>query len=154
MIFLAYHISPVLSRSPSFFSSFSSSCLSDRNAARDWASDVVLHRRCRLSLASTFRRQSRGLRTIFGDTGTALQSSPETLSNVSNRRVRDRHFYLISGKLQFHHSGPHGDARDHCERWKQRTFNNEIDFACTQSLNAMKVDNIKLQKIISSSGIG
>ena len=34
VIFLAYHISPVPSRSPSFFSSFSSSCLPGRNAAR------------------------------------------------------------------------------------------------------------------------
>ena len=79
--------------------------------------------------------------------------SLERLEKVSNRRVRDRHLHLLNGELQFHHSGPHGDARDQCERWKQRTFNNEIDFAGPQSLNAMKVDNIKLQKIVSSSGL-
>ena len=59
MAVLAYRTSPVLSRSPSLIPSFpSSSCRFDKNAARDWASDVVLHRRCWLSLASTFRSKS------------------------------------------------------------------------------------------------
>ena len=59
MAVLAYRLPPVLSRSPSRFPSFpSSSCRFDKNAARDWASDVVPHRRCWLGLASTFHRLS------------------------------------------------------------------------------------------------
>ena len=54
MAVLAYRISLILSRSPSLFPYLpSSSCRFDKNAAR-----VVLHRRCWLSLASTFRSNS------------------------------------------------------------------------------------------------
>ena len=69
--------------------------------------------------------------------------SPEKLVKVSNRRVRDRHLHLLNGEFQFHHSGPRGDARGQCDRWKHRTFNNEIDFAGPEGLDPMEVDNIK-----------
>ena len=37
--------------------------------------------------------------------------SLESFEKVSNRRLLDRHLHLLNGELQFHHSGPRGDAR-------------------------------------------
>ena len=71
--------------------------------------------------------------------------SLERLVKVSPRRVRDRHLHLVNGEFQFHPSGPRGDARGQCDRWKHRTFHNEIDFAGPEGLDLMKVDNIKPQ---------